>query len=364
MSASTDQPRTKAHQSMEEPVNSTRIHSEPHRYTGVLKRPLTVRLATTAFVALLGAATLGLSANTEALNVERVTNSAKQQPVASHMHRDQLLQATAPLEPTTEATVEPDAAPAPVPAASEPPLPETTLESTLAPASAPLANLASTSTPMPTGVPGGWVMTFNDEFNGSSLDTTKWSDCWFSPTCGEMNKVSTSPSNVAIKDGNLALTLASSTSGALVSSNPKGGAGSGYQFTTGYVEARIKFPGDANGLYNWPAFWSTGQSWPTTGENDIAEVLKAKMTVNYHSGSGTHNQGTVPGDWANQFHTFGLHRTATSSDVYFDGVKVKSYPTDDGNAPQYIVLNVGAASTNPVYGPASEVQVDYVRAWQ
>jgi hypothetical protein len=89
------------------------------------------------------------------------------------------------------------------------------------------------------------------------------------------------------------------------------------------------------------------------------------MTVNYHSSSGSHNQGTVPGDWGNSFHTFGLHRMANSADVYFDGVKVKSYATDDGNAPQYLILNVGASgSTTSAYGAASQVQVDYVRAWQ
>ena len=218
---------------------------------------------------------------------------------------------------------------------------------------------------MPVGVPGAWTMAFSDEFNGTALDTAKWSNCWFSPSCGTMNKVTTSPSNVSVGGGNLGLSLSSSTTGALVSTNPKGGASTGYQFGTGYVEARIKFPGNGTSLYNWPAFWTTGQSWPTTGENDIAEVLSGKMTVNYHSASGTHNQGTVAGDWGNNFHTFGLHRTATSSDVYFDGVKVKSYPTDDGGAPQYIVLNVGASGSSPAaYGAASQVQVDYVRAWQ
>ena len=32
---------------------------------------------------------------------------------------------------------------------------------------------------MPTGVPGDWTLKFDGEFNGTSLDTTKWSTGWY-----------------------------------------------------------------------------------------------------------------------------------------------------------------------------------------
>lgn len=234
-----------------------------------------------------------------------------------------------------------------------------------APAAAPPAAvvLASTGTSlMPLGVPGAWSQTFSDDFNGTTLDTGKWSSSWFGG--GTMNKVKTNPANVSVGGGNLSLKLSDAGTGALVSSNPKDAAKTGYEFRTGYTEARISFPGNGTVLHNWPAWWTTGQSWPATGENDIAEVLKGKLTSNYHSGSGTHNQGTIAGNWGNEYHTYGLWRKGNLSEVYVDGVKVKSFPTDDGNAPQYLVLNVGKASTSTAYGPASEMKVDYVRAWQ
>ncbi len=360
-----------AHRYQNETASGAPLPPSPKAKQGHARHPWS--LAAGLAAALLGAASLGvgLTHSTHPADVARVAS-------ASGSSSDVPLSDV----PTQEPSVAPapaTPAPAPSPAAAAPApgpsLPQAPAAEPPAPAAPPApeapiavapaaAQLASSGAPTPTGVPGDWTLAFADDFNGAGLDTAKWSGCWFAPGCGTMNKVSTTPANVSVANGNLALGLASSTSGALVSTNPKGGAGTGFQFTTGYVEARIKFPGNANGLYNWPAFWTTGQSWPATGENDIAEVLQAKMTVNYHSTSGSQNQGGVGGNWANEYHTFGLHRMANSSDVYFDGVKVKSYPTNDGNAPQYIVLNVGASSTNPAYGQQSQMMVDYVRAWQ
>ena len=336
----------------------------PLRRTALrLKSPRVLSLAAAAAVAVVGLGSLG-QATLNSLSQAQASEVSQAAPASAPASP-----AATPAAPATTAAAAPSAPSAPATTAAPAPVQAAPPAAAPAPAAvqaapAPALAIASTGGPAPLGVPGNWTLAFNDDFNGTGLDTNKWAACWFAPGCGTMNKVSTSPANVSVSNGNLVLNLASATSGALVSSNPRGGAGTGYQFTTGYVEARIKFPGNANGLYNWPAFWSTGQSWPTTGENDIAEVLKAKMTVNYHSTSGAQNQGGVAGNWANEYHTFGLHRMAGSSDVYFDGVKVKSYPTNDGNAPQYLVLNVGASSTNPAYGPASQVLVDYVRAWQ
>lgn len=260
------------------------------------------------------------------------------------------------------------AAAAPAPAAAVPAAPAAAAASpvvkppTAAAAPATVVPASTGSALMPLGVPGAWSQTFSDDFNGSALDTSKWSRSWFGG--GTMNKVRTDPANVSVGGGILSLKLSDAGTGALVSSNPKDAATTGYEFRTGYTEARISFPGNGTVLHNWPAWWTTGQSWPATGENDIAEVLKGKLTSNYHSGSGTHNQGTIPGAWGNGFHTYGLWRKGNLSEVYVDGVKVKSFATDDGNAAQYLVLNVGKASTSTAYGPASEMKVDYVRAWQ
>ena len=189
-----------------------------------------------------------------------------------------------------------------------------------------------TPTPPPTpakplGVGGSWTPTFADEFSGSAIDKSKWSTM----EGKTMNKVVARDHNATVSDGNAVLTLPDTKNGAFISTEMVDGVGHAGGFLLpvgGYVESRVYFPGTASSLYNWPAFWCSGAAWPKAGEHDIAEVLTTGtnvggMTVNYHSPSGAHNQGVVKGTWQNDFHVYGLHRKATSADIYYDGNLVK-----------------------------------------
>ena len=220
-----------------------------------------------------------------------------------------------------------------------------------------------TSSPTPVGVSGAWSLAFDDEFDGTSLDTTKWSPNWFGDG-GKMNNVGTYASNVTVAGGNLLLQLASSTSGALIHTDYSAGR---YQLPVGgYTEARISFPGATGEQWsNWPAWWASGSNWPSAGEHDIAEGLGGTPTVNYHSPSGPHNFGTIAGVWGDTFHTYGVYRKAASADVYWDGQLVKSYPTDDNGIGEELIINLGVTTgKTPQIGTAGQVKVDYVRAWK
>ena len=202
-------------------------------------------------------------------------------------------------------------------------------------------------------------MVFDDEFNGSTLDTTKWSTSWFNQD-GVMNNVSTSPANVAVSGGNLILTLSSQSVGALVSTDPGGGASTGFQFTYGYVEARILFSGSGSTCNDWPAFWTVGQNWPADGEIDIAEGL-GTLTSNYHSNAPTNNSNTIPGSWCGTWHTYGVDREPDTNTIYWDGQVIRSYATDDGGSPHFLIFNIGSGEGPYVAGDT--LQVDYVRVW-
>ena len=205
-----------------------------------------------------------------------------------------------------------------------------------------------------TPIDSSYKLVFDDEFNGTSVNTSKW----VVDNGTHMNNVTTSPSNVMEANGDLTLTLASATSGAEVQTPDN----TGFTVAVGdYVEARVYFSGNGSQLYNWPAWWISGPNWPAAGENDIAEVLGGNLTVNYHSPSGSHNQGTVPGYWGDNFHVYGLMRNASSVDVYWDGKLVKSYPTDDNGVGEQPIFNIGSGQGSPVaYGAASQLKVDYI----
>lgn len=257
--------------------------------------------------------------------------------------------------PAQKPVTSPSPAPAPAPAPAPSPSPSPT------PAPAPSPSPSSSA---PVGISGTWSLKFDDEFNGSSLNTKYWAPSWFNG--GKVNNdngVTMNASNVSVSGGNLVLTLASSSSGATVDTDPSQVSGGGYTFGTGYVtEARMYIPGNGSTVYNWPAYWTDGQSWPTNGESDIFEGL-GTATSNYHSPQGANNSGTIPGTWTNGWHTYALDREAGKDYIYWDGKLVRSYSSDDGGAPQYLIFSVDC-SGGCTPGAASQVKVDYVRVWQ
>ena len=226
------------------------------------------------------------------------------------------------------------------------------------PTPAPTPTTGTVGTPGPPGDPTTWHQVFNDDFNGSALDTTNWSTSWFNG--GSMNNTSTDPANVSVANGILTLTLSSTSVGALISTNPNGGASTGFQMNYGYTEARILFGGSGSTCNDWPAFWTDGQSWPQDGEIDIAEGL-GTLTSNYHSPANDNNSNTIPGSWCGSWHTYGVDREPGVNTIYWDGQVIRSYASNDGGSPQYLILNIGSGQGPSAAGDT--MQVDYVRAW-
>lgn len=228
------------------------------------------------------------------------------------------------------------------------------------------APVVAPAPPAPVGVPGSWHLVFADDFN--TLNTSVWTPYWFDDCDlkSVKNNVKTCSSNVKIANGEAVLQLSDTTSGALLSTNPNDGVAghTGLEFTTGYAEARIFFPGSCEtGIQNWSAWWTAGQDYPATGEIDIAEPLAGDMWSVYHSAAWKKSR-IVPGCWGGGYHTYGVLRRAGANDVYYDGQLVHSYATSDNTSPNYLLLNIGVWRGARILGEAGAMRVDYVRVWR
>ena len=214
--------------------------------------------------------------------------------------------------------------------------------------------------PTPLGMPGNFTYTGGDEFNGTALNTNMWTPGWFGtgltgPVNSGEHQGYDSANVTEPGDGTLHLAL-TATKGSLVSSNTH------FSFTSpGAYEARVYLPGSGGDLYNWPAAWTDGQSWPANGEIDAMEGLGTPDTPCFHvhtSASPNGVGGCPSGDYTG-WHTYGFQWTGTTITFYYDGVNVGSEPYSTGNAPQYLIFDNTSSGT-----PVPDVmQVDYVRVW-
>lgn len=134
----------------------------------------------------------------------------------------------------------------------------------------------------------GFVLVWNDEFDGDALDTTKWDYMYGNggeygkPGWGnyEMQYYLNREENVRVEDGKLIITAMEESGTAMryTSARIRTVTNSGdvlFATTYGRVEARIKLPA-GEGL--WPAFWmlpvdeSIYGLWSASGEIDIMEA--------------------------------------------------------------------------------------------
>jgi beta-glucanase (GH16 family) len=127
-----------------------------------------------------------------------------------------------------------------------------------------------------------YQLVWSDEFDGASLDATKWGiETGNSFGTGQQDYDTDRPENVSVANGSLVLTARKEpysgqqyTSGRIASSGK-------LERQYGRFEARIKIP---TGQGMWPAFWLLGSDysqvgWPQCGEIDVMENRGADTTT-------------------------------------------------------------------------------------
>ena len=237
----------------------------------------------------------------------------------------------------------------------------------------------------------GWHLAWNDEFEGSTLDLTKWRH-WL---LGARRDAVNSPSAVSLADGKL--NISTYTSGGIHHTGMISTQNT-YQYTYGYIEARIQYT-SSPGM--WSAFWMQSDSMgnpigsPNTAgtEIDICEHRKV-------DGNGVNREGNIGGviHWdgygtahrsvgydsgnlglGNGFHTYGMEWTPTQHKFYINGIL--RWTVNHGvNSPvsqrsEFIILSSevsdgGWSSAVPVGGygtlatTTTKMEVDYVRVYR
>jgi beta-glucanase (GH16 family) len=243
----------------------------------------------------------------------------------------------------------------------------------------PSTSPAAARTPMPTGVAGDWMLAFDDEFNGTGLDTAKWSTGWgggtgITPPVNSSEDDCYDPAQVTEGGGALSLSLirksescgiSAQYAAGLISTNGK------FNFTYGFIQARIWVPGapgDPDYVANWPGVWTDGQNWPEDGEIDIAEGIGGHMCAHFHDAAHS-SQGLGAGDgtgcpsgvYTGGWHTFAANWEPGIITYYYDGHDIGSVTSGVTSAPMYLILDYDAQS--PVQAPDT-MKVDYIRVWQ
>ena len=235
---------------------------------------------------------------------------------------------------------------------------------------------------------------WNDEFEGSAIDTDKWTFEIGTGASGwgnnEWEYYTDRSENAYIKDGVLHIRAnkesyegASYTSARMITKGK-------FSFTYGTVEARIALP---VGQGIWPAFWMLGEnidqvSWPACGEIDIIEAVNNENIVygtNHWQYDGNHaeygnNTGNFHGastalDIA-EFHTYKFTWDEKLIAMYVDDFKYHEISIEDNagstdafHKPFFLLLNVAVAGNWPGFEVddtqfPNEMLVDYIRVYR
>ena len=233
------------------------------------------------------------------------------------------------------------------------------------------------NTPTPKAVT--YQLVWSDEFNGTSVDQTKWNIDTGNPGVNNEEEYYQA-ANVTETGGNLVITARQQSVGGQPYTSAKLETQGKFSTTYGRIEARISLP-MINGT--WPAFWMLGTDissvgWPNCGEIDIMEHVNTTNTIlgtmHWNGGNGHVQYGqsttTTPGD----FHVYAVQWDSNSINWYVDNTlyctgNIANNINNTGafQNPFYIIMNLaigGDLPGNTIGALPATMLVDYVHVYK
>ncbi len=296
---------------------------------------------------------------------------------------------------------------------SPPPTSTSTSTSTTAPSPDTTSDCADTSPPI-ASPSGRWSCTFDDEFNGTSLDTSRWqpvltatSGYQTGPFLSQVCYVD-DPDTISESGGTLNLSVVQvptyltcdQLGGSSFNTSYEGGMIESYNLFSqeyGYFQVRAEMPpaavaGLQETLWLYPENQTLYGPWPESGEIDYGEFYSEYPAddvpaVHYPGSTNDPNATATNGctiagaDPAGQFNSYALSWTPTTITTYFNGVPcltdvygphVTSPDTapEPFNQPFFLVFTQAfGMNSGDTFQPGATplpatMKIDWVRVWQ
>ena len=245
---------------------------------------------------------------------------------------------------------------------------------------------------------GAWQLVWSDEFDGSSVDSSKWvfetgnNNGWGN---SEREYYTGRTNNAYVANGLLHIVARQESTNSFPYTSARMKTQGRFSQAYGRFEFRAKLP---QGVGFWPALWMMGTNissvgWPACGEIDVMEnngswENQVQGTIHYSDAGNNHLQQTklytlpTTGDSVTNFHTYAVEWATNSIKWMVDGATVQtwtSWSSSTGpypapyNQPFFLLMNLAVggsylgypsdATINAGTTFPGEIQVEYVRVY-